>query len=309
MIHYLKHTEIDFRKWDDLIAQHGLVYAQSWYLDIVHPNWEALILGDYEAVMPLTGGKKFGVRYLFQPFFVQQLGIFSRQPLSPEMQSRFLQSIPQKFRFCEIRLNESNALDGNMQDIGYHRNIVLDLNRDYDTIRANYHNNTRRNLVKALGNHLEISYGYKLCDVIALFRANRGARVGVWGDAEYATLERLYKVAVRHDAAFVVGVRPTTTHELLCGGLYLMTDSRVIFLFSGCSERGRQLNAMTLMMDEAIKDFSGKPVTFDFEGSDDDNLARFYLGFGGEERCYPAYSFNTLPPFGNVLLKAWKKWR
>ena len=70
MIRYLTHNQIDTRRWDECIAQspNGLVYAWSWYLDVVHPSWEALVEDDYETVMPLTGNKKFGVNYLFQPF-------------------------------------------------------------------------------------------------------------------------------------------------------------------------------------------------------------------------------------------------
>lgn len=41
--------------------------------------------------------------------------------------------------------------------------------------------------------------------------------------------------------------------------------------------------------------------------SDDDNLARFYLGFGGEEKRYPAYTYNIMSPMGKVLLNLWKK--
>ncbi len=59
MINYLKHDQIDQQRWDDCIAHapNGLVYAWSWYLDIVHPGWEALveIVDDkYLSVMPLT---------------------------------------------------------------------------------------------------------------------------------------------------------------------------------------------------------------------------------------------------------------
>ena len=149
MIHHIEHKAIDRAKWDTLISDSGLVYAQSWYLDIVHLEWSAMVLGDYEAVMPITGGKKFGVNYLFQPFFVQQLGVFSSQEITAEVLQDFLNAIPQKYRFAEIRLNEGNVFEKPLQGIDFHRNIVLDLNKDYDTIRANYHTNTKRNLSKA----------------------------------------------------------------------------------------------------------------------------------------------------------------
>lgn len=307
MIRYLEHNAIDRQKWDDLVASHGLIYAQSWYLDVVHPDWEALVLDDYEAVMPLTGGKKFGVHYLFQPFFVQQLGIVSRQSLSPAAQSEFLLSIPKKYRFAEIRLNESNAFDDRIKGVDYHRNVVFDLNRDYDTIRANYHSNTKRNLAKAEGNCLELDYEADLSKIIDLFRSNRGASLKVWGDAEYAILLRLKDAALRHNQALVVGVKHQETKALLCGGLFMATVDRVIFLFSGCSEAGKEKQAMTFMMDRMIQRFANQPVSFDFEGSDDDNLRRFYLGFGGEERRYPSYTYNTMSAAGKAVLRLWKR--
>ena len=109
MIQYLEHSKIDKAQWDATIAQCGNIYAYSWYLDVVHPGWEALVDDDYQTVMPLTGGKKFGVHYLFQPYFVQQLGVFSKQPLSPEKTEEFLNAIPKKYRFSEIRLNEGDS--------------------------------------------------------------------------------------------------------------------------------------------------------------------------------------------------------
>ena len=307
MIRYLEHSQIDRQKWDDLMAAHGPIYAYSWYLDVVHPNWEVLVLDDYDAVMPITGGKKFGVHYLFQPFFVQQLGIVSKFPLSPEIQTSFLQAIPEKYRFCEIRLNENNTFVGNIQGVDGHRNVVLDLNRPYETIRANYHTNTKRNLTKAESNGLELTDGTELKEIITLFRENRGLRVKAWGEEEYVTLTQLYEAARHNHHAFIVGVKRRETKELLCGGLFMTTPHRVVFLFSGCSEQGKQLQAMSLMMDGVIQRYVGQTVLFDFEGSDDDNLARFYLGFGGEERSYPAYSFNRLSVIGKGLLKFWKR--
>ena len=126
MIQYLQHNQIDKAKWDATMAKCGNIYAYSWYLDVVHPNWEALVEDDYQSVMPLTGGKKFGVNYLFQPYFVQQLGVFSKAPMTPEKTEEFLNAIPKKYRFAEIRLNESNTFNEGFQGIEYHRNVLLD---------------------------------------------------------------------------------------------------------------------------------------------------------------------------------------
>lgn len=307
MIQHLLHNEIDLKKWDATINDCGNIYARSWYLNIVHPGWEALVEDDYQSVMPLTGGKKFGVNYLFQPYFVQQLGVFSQSPMTSEKLDAFLSAIPEKYRFAEIRLNESNTLDKVTEGFDYHRNVLLDLNQDYNTIRSNYHTNTKRNLAKAENNNLQLIDTVIPYHVVALFTDNRGALLNKWGDAEYARLTALTQVAVNRKSAFILGVTEKGVGQLLCAAIFMKTDNRITFLFSGLTEEGKQRQAMTYLLDQVIQKHAKQSVTFDFEGSDDDNLARFYLGFGGQEVQYPSYTFNRLSPIGKALLKVWKK--
>ena len=307
MIQYLTHNQIDKSKWDAIIAEYGNIYAFSWYLDIVHPQWEALVEDDYHSVMPLTGGKKFGINYLYQPYFVQQLGVFSKVPVTPQKTEEFLNAIPKKYRFAEIRLNEDNIIADGAQGVEYHRNVLLDLNQDYEAIRAHYHQNTKRNLAKAEDNHLQLVTSVIPYHVVALFRDNRGALLNKWGDIEYGVLIHLAKEAQQRNYAFMLGVNEKGIGQLICAAIFMKTKDRVTFLFSGLTVEGKQRQAMTYLLDQVIQKYSNRPITFDFEGSDDENLARFYLGFGGEEKKYPSYCFNRLSPIGKALLKVWKK--
>ena len=307
MINYLEHNAIDKAKWDALIAECGNIYAYSWYLDIVHPGWEALVEDDYQSVMPLTGGKKFGVNYLFQPYFAQQLGLFSKSTLTAETMEAFLRAIPSKYRFAEIRLNEGNGLEESVQGVEYHRNVLLNLNQEYEAIRSNYHQNTKRNLAKAEDHNLQLVTSVIPYHVVALFRDNRGALLDKWGDVEYNVLTHLAKTAQRRNSAFMLGVSEKGVGQLLCAAIFMKTKGRITFLFSGLTEEGKQRQAMTYLLDQVIQQYAHQPITFDFEGSDDENLARFYLGFGGNETKYPSYCFNMLSPIGKALLKLWKK--
>ena len=307
MIQYLTHNQINLNKWDATVAECGNIYAYSWYLDIVRPGWDALVEDDYQSVMPLTGGKKFGVNYLFQPYFAQQLGVFSRQFLTPEKTEAFLKAIPSKYRFAEIRLNESNILSKDIEGIEYHRNVLLDLNRDYSAIKENYHTNTKRNLAKAGEYNLQLIFNVIPYHVVALFRDNRGATLDKWGDAEYGNLISLGKTAQNRKSAFILGVNEMGDGEILCAALFMKANNRITFLFSGLNEKGKERQAMTYMLDQVIQKYAGQPVTLDFEGSDDENLARFYLGFGGVETKYPSYTFNRLSGLENKVLKLWKK--
>ena len=307
MIKYLINTQIDKKKWDATIAECGNIYAYSWYLDVVHPNWEALVEDDYQAIMPLTGGKKFCVNYLFNPYFVQQLGIFSKQPLTAEKTETFLNAIPKKFHFCEIRMNENNPFNDGFQGVEYHRNTLLDLNQSYEEIHANYHQNTKRNLTKAEANNLQIVDTVIPYHVVALFRDNRGALLDKWGDAEYNVMTRLAQTALCNQSAFILGVTEKGVGELLCAAIFMKANKRITFLFSGLKQEGKDKQAMTYLLDYVIQKYANKPLVFDFEGSDDDNLARFYLGFGGNEMKYPSYTFNKMSALGKGLLKIWKK--
>ena len=77
-IQYLKRSGIDTAKWNACIdaASNGLIYGYSFYLDTMSKHWDALVMGDYTAVMPLTWKSKYGIHYLYQPFFAASLGVF-----------------------------------------------------------------------------------------------------------------------------------------------------------------------------------------------------------------------------------------
>lgn len=308
MIWYLRHNEIDREKWDACIAasENGLVYAYSWYLDVVHPEWEALVMDDCAAVMPLTGGRKFGVEYLFQPFFVQQLGVFSPDCMKLN-DNEFMEAIPKKFRFVEIRLNALNALPPTTKGVENHTNILLFLDAPYEFLKSHYHTNTKRNLAKAEANHLHLVKDVDIKVIIDLFRANRGATVTKWGDAEYARLQHLSAEAMQRNHAFIYGVAAPDSDEIVCGALFMKNKGRVTFLFSGCNEKGKSLQAMTFLLDSVIREYCDAQNVLDFEGSDSANLARFYEGFGGENFAYQSLSENRMSFFGRFLLRCWKK--
>lgn len=114
-IRYIKHDEINFIKWDSVISNAGnsRVYAVSAYLDhMCNRKWDALLLGDYEYLMPLPFKRKFFISYLYVPAFIQQLGIFSSNRIDEKLVTAFLKAIPRKFMYCELVLNSNNCSAG-----------------------------------------------------------------------------------------------------------------------------------------------------------------------------------------------------
>ena len=139
-IRYLDRKEIETDKWDQCIreAANGLIYGRSFYLDTMSRNWSALVLNDYDAVMPLTWNRKFGISYLYQPPFTAQLGMFFKKNLDGNILENFIRHTKLHFRFCEIHLNFANSTIGGRLRANY----ILSLKNTYPEIRHGYKKET-----------------------------------------------------------------------------------------------------------------------------------------------------------------------
>src|SRR5687768_6176429 len=99
---YLQRDQIDTVKWDRCIekAGNGLIYGYSFYLDHMTTDWDGLIHGDYEAVMPLPKRTKFGITYIYQPAFIASLGVFGNE-LTVALIEQFMAAIPARFKLID----------------------------------------------------------------------------------------------------------------------------------------------------------------------------------------------------------------
>lgn len=310
-ITYLTHNQIDKTAWDNCVtkAVNGKIYGYSWYLDLVCEQWDALIMNEYKAVFPLPFKEKLGLYFLYQPFFTQQLGIFSMLHLTPEVVNNFLEAIPVKFFFGHINLNHLNEPLVDRWKVKQHVNHELDLIEDYEKIRAGYTENTRRNVAKAAKSNLSLSPAVKPEEIVSLFRENKGKDIRHLKDNNYKRLLRLIYQCQHNGKAAIYGVYDE--HNTLCAGAAMVfSHHKAIFLFSAINENGRRHSAMFMLIDEFIRERSGNHLTLDFEGSNDPNLARFYKGFGASRLYYPVLYFNRLPfPINKVFDRAIDLWR
>ncbi len=297
-ITYLKHDEINKTLWDECIAKAAkpMIYATSWYLDIVAPGWDALVQGNYYAVMPLPKRQKFGVNYLFQPNFVQQLGIFCPSEVNME---DFIDEIPAKFKYIDINFNEANDIpqyyypDDNA-------NILLSINNTYDVLQKLFAENVQRNLKKSRSAGFECVPLTGPDVIIDLFKENRGKKIG-YTDADYTMLKALYNAASQRGLCEALGIKDEEG-EICGGGIYFKSYNRYIFIFSGNNSKARDRGAMHLLMASFIEKHAGEDVYLDFEGSNNQSLARFYKSFGGFKTSYKKLIINRLP-----LLLRWLK--
>ncbi|MBW8050865.1 MAG: hypothetical protein FVQ77_11125 [Cytophagales bacterium] len=298
MIKYLKHNEIDKIKWDRCIENsiNGIIYAYSWYLDTVCEQWEALVDGDYQSVFPLTAGRKYRINYLYQPPFAQQLGLFSIHSISEDMVNQFIETIPAKYKFKEINLNTCNTKEHIHYTQKKNITLELDLNNAYEHIYKNYSNNAKRNIKRAIRNDARIKKKTYSEEIIKIFRNNRGKLFSHLKNKQYAICRNIIDLCIEKEIGQSWGVT-TKENDLCAGAFFIESNNKVIFLFLATNEVAKKIGAASFLIDRYIEENSGRNVIFDFEGSNDPDLARFYKSFGSKEKIYLHIRKNNLPWF------------
>ncbi len=297
MIELVLHNNLDTDKWDDCIKndQSGLFYGYSWYLDILVPEWDALVYNDYEAVFPLIKGRKMGIQYLFRPYGTQQLGVFSKVYLSPRLVADFVEAIPKAYRYIDVFLNVENPID-DLQGkwLKPNSNFVLDLNRPYRKIYEGYSKQTLRNLKKAK-KHKHRVFEYDSPDqLLRLFRANKGKEIDTLTEENYAKILQIMHVMLHKRRGYLWTIYDEH-NTIIAGAYFIEMGGRIVMLFSATDQTGKEQHAMTYLLDELFIARAGDKILFDFEGSNIKGLARFYQGFGAEEQTYYNLHINRLP--------------
>ncbi|MBN2487371.1 MAG: hypothetical protein JXB34_15455 [Bacteroidales bacterium] len=300
MLKHLKHNEIDKELWDSCVQQssNSFIYAYSWYLDIISPAWEALVFDDYKAVMPLPVKKKFGIKYLYQPWFAQQLGVFSEEvTIEYEVLLYYLKKF---YPFGHLSINKNGIKQLEYRQITARRNLTLDLRPEYSTIAAAYSKNHLRNIAKAQDNRLTIVQDIAADDFFALYYTSGLDKKVGWTKNDMQILSTIISEARNRSMCGLYGV--LSGNELIAAAFCLNDKKRLTYIFPVSSARGYQFNAQFVLIDFLIKKFSNLLMKFDFEGSSIEGIARFYKGFGATEEIF--YSFNFFRGyFGRLICK------
>ena len=280
-VNWIARNRIDEAKWNACTAscpQTDSVCARLWYLDGCGEQWDALVEDDYRAVMPLFWRKKFGIRYIYPPFFTGQIGILGNPAVGI---TEWLDAIPKHFLRREIIFNALNDKPEKGRIIR-HRTCLLPLQPDYGTLRAGYSPNHIRNLKKAEQSGLQISHEADFETVIKWFRQQRaGQRQIGYKERDYQRLIRLLELLQEHQALEIWKVTDAEQNEC-AAAFFAFSNRRHTFLFSGRTAGSERNRAMFFLMDRFIRSHAGTSALLDFNGSNNPAVARFYTGFGAQ---------------------------
>lgn len=274
---HLKNNAIDRELWNRCIDQshNKLVYAYSWYLDVVSPNWEALVDEDYSCVMPLPVKCKYKIPYIVQPILTQQLGIFSIKKIDSIIVDNFIQQIP--YFSYELNLNERNFY---AKSIAF-PNFVLNLKRTFIEIESHYLKNTIRNIEKAKKLGLSVRFDLTIKEFVDFYSSIEKCYLSV----KFSTLENLLKAGIENKAITLCGVY-SSENQLISALCLLHAPNRLIYLVPVSNAEGKASSAMFMLINSIIEKEAGNDKIFDFEGSKIEGIARFYKGFGAKNHPY-----------------------
>lgn len=290
MIRYLRHKEIDFGKWDACAAAslNGLPYCYTWYLDLAcEEQWDALILDEYAAVFPLPYKNRVLFKQIYQPFFVQQLGLFYTATDQLNLLNYFIEAIPAQFRKINLQLNSENKIQSTFLKVKHKLTHHIFLNRAYAELAADYNTNTKRNLKKAVSYKPVISNMISPLQMTELRKKYLGDELkGVQNESDFIRLQRIMEKSLAMNMGEITAVMDEK-NEIDAAVFYLKSNQHIIYLNAISSEAGKEKNAMTFLIDHLLRRYANSNLIFDFEGSMIPGIARFYKGFGATEISYP----------------------
>lgn len=286
----LEHNEIDFKKWDDVIlnSELPLVFAQSFYLNATCPGWNALVTDGYKTIMPVTSNKKLGIKYMLQPPFTPQLGVFG--VFAKKVVNDFLNVLTSKFKYISIELNASNVVDGS--DLKDKRTFVIDFKHDFL-----FNSNTKRNIAKAnkLGLVVEqVPYENTLVLNKKYLHPFLKNKLKIKPN-QIKLFDQLLKNSIENNY-LTTFVTKDKDAKIIAIAHFISNGRHSVYLKGTSFDKTSNSGSMHLLMSKAVTLFKERGVDFfDFGGGQTESIAQFYSGFGAKPLVYKIYKANNLP--------------
>ncbi len=296
-IRYIPFEEIDQLKYDSCVhyANTGLPFAYSWYLKAVNAEYDILVEDDYESIFPLTFNRKIPTQLqLVQPFFTPRLGIMSVNILSNKRIQSFINAIPNKFNYANISLNgKIDSADQKINTQMLPNYELLLAGRQYEDIRKSYSKGLKWQVNKVHKTDAIFTSNITPEKFIEGFKLHLGAKLNKLQERDYFTIMRIMYQAMHRSLGFFTGLE--LDGKLIAAAFILSSHNRLIYQFSFSSPKGREIGAMSAIIDMLIRQNAGRPVILDFEGSQIEGIAKFFRSFGAINVPYTRLHFNRMP--------------
>ena len=282
-VQIINHKELDKVIWDKKICASASpsFFMLSWVLDILHPNWDALVYLNYEAFMPIPKAQKYGLTYVFQPKFIRSLSIFNENEDQREL---IIRAFKETYSLVNINLDfelkESNS-NGVFQK--------LSIPSSRELLQIAYSKNALR-VISKLDVEIEYKLFYDAGTFIEFFKKIKNIKS--LKSNSYTKLNQLINETLKREngkliAGFYKG-------EMIACGFFIFFLKQVFFLKGTVNKIGREKGAFYGLIDFVLQSLIGRFEHFDFVGSNDKGVSDFFRKFGAQDFNYSILKYNTI---------------
>lgn len=300
--------QLDFEKWDRAIIKSSMpiVYGLSTFYKHLCPRWAGLVLGDYEAVMPLPFHYKGGfIPYAYQPPFIQQSGLFAPKGAEPDLLTHFLKAIPKSWVRTHLHLNYANTPPGiAMRYMTPRVSYEINLNRPFNEIEQQFNKDAVKNLKRfrnAYSQQIEIRHNAEVSteEIVALYRRVYGKQNPFIQPRHYEQFLLLAQDLELNGKVEKIGIYNNNKPWALA--LFWKAMGRIHYAMGAPSPEGRKYAVTHFVIAEMLRRHAQTPCYFDFEGSSIPNVAQFYKKFGSTPRYF--YTWTSAIPAPWALMR------
>lgn len=276
------------------------VFVQPWWLDSVCADWDVAIAKKGEhvtGVWPYALDKKIGVSIMRNPKLTPYLGPVVLYPddikesnedgYEHETISELIKQLPEaKVWHLALTpgLKQAGLFKHNKLQLAVQQTFLLPLQDDEATLLANMKDTTRRNIRQAEKEVVITNMPEHLPDLYN-FQKNTLESKGITQAYTLADMQRLMAACLANGSAALWVAKAGSEIQAIVWQVW--DEQRSYYLMGGQNHATNNYRAMTALLWHMIKDAKKRGNdTFDFEGSMDEGVERFFRGFGGTRELY-----------------------
>lgn len=268
----------------DVLTKDASIYVQLEYCNaLTQGQFFIFVYGDFESFIYIPYRKKYGIVYAYRPVFYQQCVLVGNE----KHYAALMDAVQRRIKYGDISLDrfKTNTTRTNYQ---------LNLNAPYETLRANFSTNHKRNCNKA--KYLRIE---KVATPEALIRLFVHEKEAVFSPSHLTEIKNAI-----HALSKAEPMQTKLSHFVAFDGdtavaatLFITHNQRLYYLLGASLKNDPNYSSKGLfaLFNHLIQHHAQTPTTLDFEGSDIPGIARFFKGFGAVKTHYFTLKWNKLP--------------
>lgn len=276
------------------------VFAQHWWLQAVHPSWDAVFAGDdnhMKGVWPYCRDKKLGVTLLRNPQLTPYLGphvLYPHDMKAANKDAHAWETItdlmgqmpPSPYWNLAVApgMKQAGIFKQHNLQLTVRQTFLMDLSQSEQQLMANMKDSLRKNIRQA-ATEITISNDPKALPLLYAFHKSTLGKKSRDIYHTLSTMEQLLQACIAHDAGALWVARQGETVQAI---IWHVWDTECGYYFMGAQNPEASNNkAMSALIWQAIRQTQQQNIpTFDLEGSMDPGVERFYRGFGAERELY-----------------------